>query len=188
MKKEITQELVKEFLDYNPETGVFTWKERDIKYFKESKKGGIKNFTPEWSQKKWNTRYAGQVAGCEKPDGYRIINIFKQRNYAHRLAWLYIYGEWPKQDIDHIDGNPRNNRISNLRDISRSLNGQNQKKAQKRSKSGLLGACWCPRDEVWVSQIFADGRRHFLGNFQDKYSAHEAYIQAKRRLHPGGTL
>jgi len=177
MNNTLTQELLKEFLDYNQETGVFVWKERDVSYFK-----------LEWHQKKWNTRYAGKVAGCTKPDGYKYVAIFKHLYYAHRLAWLYVYGEWPKNDVDHIDGNPSNNKISNLRDISRSLNGQNQRKAQKRSKSGLLGACWCPRDEVWVSQIFANGKRHFLGNFQDKYSAHEAYVQAKRRLHPGGTI
>lgn len=113
----ITQEYVKEVLDYNTATGIFVWKKRDITHFKTKRA-----FT------NWNNRYAGEVAGTKKPDsGYVIISINKQMFRAHRLAWLYVYGENPKNQIDHINGVRDDNRLENLRDTQQGENHKNKR-------------------------------------------------------------
>lgn len=105
---------------------------------------------------------------------------------AHRLAWLYVTGKWPLQEIDHIDGNPTNNRISNLRDISRVWNAQNQRKARADNMTGVLGVS--KHHRKWQANITVDGKIIFLGSFPSEKLAGEAYVNAKRVLHDGCTI
>lgn len=90
--------------------------------------------------------------------------------------------------IDHINGIPNDNRIVNLRDVDASINRQNQRKAQSRSKSGLLGVCWYKAGSKWQAEISVHGEKHHLGRFNSKEAAHTAYITAKRELHAGYTI
>lgn len=151
-------------LSYDPATGVFRWLVDS------------------------NRVKAGDEAGCIDSRGYRRISVGRSYCKAHRLAWLFVHGNWPIYDIDHINGVRSDNRIENLRDAPTSVNTQNLKRARCDNKtSGLLGVSRQSGRE-WVAQIWANGRNHRLGNFEDPVEAHEAYLKAKRKLHAGCTL
>ena len=98
--------------------------------------------------------------------------------YGHRLAWFLHYGEWPTGEIDHVNGNPSDNRIANLRIATRLQQAAN---ARKR-RAGLKGAFRFKRGPKWTAQIRHDGVKHHLGVFEDERTAHEAYCEAARRL------
>lgn len=164
MKKQLTSEAVREVLDYAPDTGIFTWKVT---------RGG--------------TARAGSVAGTFNHGGYVQINVLGQLHTAHRLAWLYMTGVWPTQHIDHLDGNRQNNRFANLRDVQQQLNNQNQRRATRRSSTGLLGA-YRTAHGTFTAHIGLNGRVRCLGTYATPEEAHEAYITAKRELHDGSTL
>lgn len=158
----LTAERLREHLWYAPETGVFTWK-----------------------MGRGKQRVVGAVAGrlWRRYIGIRIDGV----NYgAHRLAWFYIHGEWPAGDIDHINGCGDDNRLANIRDVSHSVNGQNQRRATAQSQTGFLG-CHPHRDR-FSAQITVDGRVKHLGLFDTPEAGHEAYLVAKRRLHEGCTI
>lgn len=161
----LTANRLREALRYDAETGVFTWA---------IYRRGIKT---------------GALAGCMGADGYWRIRIDGELFLAHRLAWLYAHGEWPANDIDHINGKRADNRISNLRDVLPAINAQNLHTAQKNNRSGgPLGTTWDKVAERWRATIWADGRRHHLGFFDSGQDAHQAYLSAKRALHPGCTI
>ena len=164
----LSAEQLREILHYDKETGVFTWRVN---------RGG-------------RFGVAGQTAGCIGKNGRRRILTAGKANLAHRLAWLYVYGQWPTNHIDHINGNPDDNRIVNLRDVPRSTNLQNQRKAQVSNKScGMLGVSKNgPPRNPWRAQIRFNGTTKYLGIFPTPELAHAAYIEAKRRLHPGCTI
>lgn len=155
----LTQDRLKELFLYEPETGKFTRKS-----------------TP--------NRKVGSVTSHGR------LNIFidYQQYYAHRLAWLYVYGSWPVADVDHIDGNPLNNAIENLRDVSRSVNMQNIKRARKDSHSGLVGVLKDKRKDRYMAYICVDGGRKYLGTFDTAEQANAAYLSVKRLVHPGCTI
>lgn len=162
MKRELTAERLREVLRYNKRTGVF---KRLIAA------GGLK---------------VGEVAGCTKVDGYVTVRVDGCAYQAHRLAWLYVKGVWPTGVIDHKHGKAAGNGISNLRDGSRSFNAQNQRRAQRNNSSGLLGAYRAGK--TWKSWITVRNAPIYLGVFSTAKKAHQAYISAKRELHPGCTL
>ena len=167
-KADLTAARLRELLDYNPETGVFTWRAR-----------------PEHTRMK-----PGQIAGwVEKARGRITVEVDGRNHKAHRLAWLHTHGEWPAGVIDHKNGNPADNRLTNLRDTTQRINLQNQRRARSTSNSGVLGAHWCERDGGWHSSIGNDGKVFSVGrNFSTPEEAHAAYIAAKRRLHEGCTI
>jgi len=174
-KPMISPALVKEFLDYDPETGVFHWKNRAEKWFPSKR---IYN--------SWNSRDAGKVAGTVVRGGYLIIKIWKSRYRAHRLAWAHVYGEWPEGEIDHINGVSNDNRIANLRVVSHSVNMQNQKRARRNNKtSGLLGVSLNVETGKFRARITVDNKERALGYFATPEEAHAAYISAKSDLHEG---
>jgi hypothetical protein len=156
----VTQDRVKELLEYDPETGVFVWLI------------SASNAVPK-----------GTVAGTRKANGYSEIKIDWRLYKAHRLAWLYTHGEFPDSFIDHINGDRSDNRISNLRLATKSENGQNQKTARPDNKSGYLGVHWCNREQRWVAQIALHGKKHFCGYFSDPADAHAAYLAKKKEIH-----
>jgi HNH endonuclease len=159
----LTQARLKELLHYDPETGVFTWIKRTSKRI-----------------------YVGKIAGSLHPIGYWFIGVDNHRCYAHRLAWFWTHGEWPKGDIDHIDGNRVNNQLANLRDVTVSVNAQNQKRAQSDNKTGFLGVS--PYRGKFIATIKVNGKRITCGIFDKPDIAHLAYVEAKRRLHEGCTI
>ena len=172
-KQELTQELLKELFHYCEITGIFTFKHRkEITY-------GDKGF---------NTRFAGKQTGslCKKT-GYIRLGIYNKTYQAHRIAFLYVYGYIPGE-IDHVDGIRTNNWISNLREATRSENGQNLKKARKHNKLGMLGVSYHVNSNKYVARIAVNKKTTTIGLFQTKEEAHAAYINEKRKLHPYGEL
>lgn len=159
----LTTERLRQLLHYEPETGAFTWLARTAQRVQ-----------------------IGDVAGSKNSDGYLVIAINRIRYKAHRLAWLYMHGVFPANHIDHIDGNPSNNRITNLRDVTRGVNMQNQRKARTNNKLGILGVI-CNR-KSFRAEIMVDGNVRRLGTFKTPELAHQAYLDAKRRLHPACTI
>lgn len=159
----ITQERLKELLHYDPETGALTWA------------------LPSGRRVK-----PGHKAGTKGPSGYLTIQVDNHAFMLHRLVWFYVTGEWPKGDIDHINGIRSDNRFFNLRDVSHSHNCQNRKIADKVNKSGYLGVSI--HREKYAAHISVDGKTKYLGVFDDPAIAHQAYLEAKRKHHLGNLL
>ncbi len=151
-------------LNYDPETGVFKWAVSG------------------------KCIAVGKMAGYTTPEGYLSIGYDNKLYLAHRLAWFITHGRWPDKQIDHINGNRSDNRIANLRDVSRSANSQNLRKAKSNNKIGLLGVSWGKRNKKWTALIFVNGKKISLGYFSDPLDAHNAYLQAKRKHHTGCTI
>jgi hypothetical protein len=170
-KADLTAQRLREVLHYNPESGIFTWIAHTVKA---GKQGGRR-----------------AKIGCEAGNFsilYCRIRIDRVHYLGHRLAWLYVHGEWPKQSIDHINGVKSDNRIANLREATPRLNAQNIRRAHSDSTSKLLGAYWIPRLKMWGSHICNKGQMIWLGNHRTPEAAHAAYMEAKRRLHEGCTI
>jgi len=129
-----------------------------------------------------------RIAGHRRSSGYVSIEIDGVEVKAHQLAWFLSHGEWPSTLIDHINGNPSDNRLCNLRDATHKINAENQRRAQKNSKSKMLGAQWNERLGKWQSAICVDGVKKHLGVFNTPEDAHAAYINAKRKMHIGCTI
>jgi hypothetical protein len=178
ISQEVNQNKLQLLVNYNPNTGIFTWKYRNLDTFKSI-----------FRAKTWNTRYAYKETGCITKDGYLTIRIDDKAHYAHRLAWIYIYGKSPKKHIDHINGIRTDNRIENLREADSSENLQNQRKGHPDSKySKLLGVSFHKRDKKYVSQIKTNGSHKNLGYFNTEEEAYNAYLKAKHQLHPFGMI
>ncbi len=162
---------VRERLAYDPETGVIRWR-LDI-----------------WSGKhgKRLVARAGDIAGSvDKAAGYRRMLVGDRKYSAHRLAWLIVKGEWPADQLDHIDGNRLNNAFANLREADFQLNNENQRRASRSSTHGVLGVT--PRGKRWEARIRVVGYLRYLGTYDSAEQAHRVYVEAKRRLHRGCTI
>jgi hypothetical protein len=155
----IDADELRELLSYEPEKGVFLWKARSKEHFESDQ-----------AFRHWNTRYAGTQAGTilTGRTGYQRVQIrIKGRTYkAHRLAWLYMTGEWPENQIDHCDRDGTNNRWENLRQSNQKENGKNQSK-RKNNTSGVTGVTWNKRNNKWVAQVFLEGKNNYLGSFHE---------------------
>jgi hypothetical protein len=141
----LTAERLRELLHYDPETGVFTWLRSGH---------GVR---------------IGDVAGFKDWEGYRVIKIAGHRYRAHRLAWLYVHGQWPKADLDHINCDKADNRFCNLRDCSCAQNQANsyRKLALRKGAHSARGK--------WQSAIKVNGKNHWLGYFDTREDAALAY-------------
>lgn len=161
----ITQEYLKSILHYEPNSGVFTWLiRRDM-------------------DNRWNSRWAGKTAGWLKmPQGYLQIGINNKKYYSHRLAWLYMTGQFPSE-IDHIDGNKSNNVYSNIREAS-FVQNQRNKGIMKNNVSGYKGVFFCNQKKKWVAKIRIDIKKDIhLGSFGCPTAAHFAYCRAAKQYH-----
>jgi len=127
-----------------------------------------------------NSVKAGDVAGRGSGGGYRQISVDNRLYLAHRLAWLYMTGEWPEVQIDHVNMDRADNRFVNLRQATRSENKGNMR-AQANNASGLKGVYWHKRAGKWCAQINTNGTRRHLGCFDSPEAAHAAYIASAKK-------
>jgi hypothetical protein len=158
----LTAAELREILSYDPETGVFTWARSPNRKIR-----------------------VGDVAGSIKR-GSRgsecTVIVFRRRVYtAHRLAWLYTYGVWPVELIDHANGNPHDNRIANLRIATASQNMANTK-FRRHNTSGVRGVLWRGDVRKWQALIQVNKKRKHLGYFEDKNEAAAAYQRAYKQF------
>ena len=155
---EITQEGLKEFLSYAPDTGLFVWRVT---------KGN---------------KSINSAAGTIVRGGYIRIGLNGKYYMAHRLAWLYVYGEFPTQYLDHINGVTNDNRIENLREATNQENQYNQGVC-KANKSGYKGVSWRKGNKKWVASGYANSKSIFLGYFNTPEEASEAYNEYAKKVH-----
>ena len=167
MKNDLTQARLKELLIYSRSTGLFTWRVNHGKKIK-----------------------AGQVAGAPQGMGYIQVQVDGYNYLAHRLAYLYVRGRFPVNQIDQRDGQRDGQRDencwANLRVSTVAQNAQNIRQATKRSLVGLLGVS--RNGKRWKSNIRVDKKLVHLGTFDTPELAHAAYVEAKRKHHPFSTL
>lgn len=161
---QLTAELARSLLDYDPSTGVLTWK-------------GYQ-------------RRSNSAGGLHKSTGYRRTSVLGKTYSDHRLVWLLVYGVWPKHEIDHINGIRDDNRIANLREVPHRINQQNQRAPKSHNKAGFLGVRKTKnvKKDSWVAKIVYEGKQHLVGYYDTPEEAHAAYLEAKRRLHEGCTI
>ena len=155
----LTVEFLREILHYEPETGVLTWR---VQPNGRVPKGSVAGYTHE---------------------GYIALKIKRKRYFAHNLAWFYVYDEWPNCQLDHIDLNPKNNRIANLRLCTVAQNLQNRS-IQSNNTSGHPGVKWHKNMQKWTANIGVNGRRIWCGSFDLIEEAIEARKAAKLKHHP----
>lgn len=156
---DLTAEEVREFFDYNPETGILTW---------------IKCPSNKCSNK---SRFINGPAGTSDNKGYLIVKVRGKIYKQHRVVWLWMTGAWPSKHLDHKDCNPSNNRWENLREATYRENRLNVRKC---GRSGLKGASWSTAGQRWKSSIRVNGRRIHLGYFDAAQDAHLAYVEAAK--------
>lgn len=160
---ELTAEMLRSQLNYDPASGVFTRKVASSNRIK-----------------------VGDVCGSDGSHGYKTTWVAGKAYLLHRLAWLYVHGEWPSKYIDHINGDKTDNRIANLREATAEENGQNRHKANSNKViSKLTGVVFDSRyRRPWKSFIWLSRKRKYLGCYSTEEAAHAAYMAAKRALHP----
>lgn len=152
--RKLTSEQLKDLLSYNQKTGEFVW---------------------------LVGRLRGKVAGKTNNNGYRHIRIQGVDFQAHRLAWLYVHGEWPEGWLDHKDRTRSNNAIANLRPATPSQNSANSK-VSVLNTSGFKGVSWNKPRELWIAWIRSDGLNRYLGGYPTKEEAAAAYQAASRLI------
>lgn len=152
-KQSLTQERLKELLQYDQETGHFVRVSKSSKYS--------------------NNTVGKRAGGIEKHSGYVVIRVDGHLYKGHRLAWLYVYGKFPEHTIDHINGIKHDNRISNLRDVEHSVNCKNRTTAK--------GYTWHKRIGKWQAQIMVNYQKICLGYFDTEAEARDAYLKERQR-------
>lgn len=154
-RRPLDSQRLREILDYNPQTGLFSWR------------GNIRH----------SRMRLGDPAGTTNRLGYVSVFIDGGHYLAHRLAWLYTTGEWPSLFIDHIDGNPSNNALNNLREATQAQNCQNAR--GKNARAGVKGAY--RKRNKWTSTIRVAGVNIHLGCFDTAEDASSAYAAAAKK-------
>lgn len=158
----LSAEILRSRLSYNKDTGVFLWRPN---------KNGSRG---------WSARHAGKQAGTTDSRGYKKVVIDGEQYLLHRLAWLYVYGDWPDSHIDHINGNKSDNRICNLRDVDPVDNSRNAKRYSSNT-SGVTGVSWISTRSRWKAAIKVGGKLVHLGYFHSLNEAAIARYEAEMR-------
>jgi hypothetical protein len=170
---DISIEDLRQLISYNPEVGILNWLPRPLQFCK-----------CEREQKRWNSRCANKVTKVTKDElGYLRFKLFDVVYKAHRVCWALHYGAWLDQNlfIDHINNDPSDNRISNLRAVTMAQNNMNQRKLKKQTSS-LKGVFWSNKDMAWRSRLIHDGKAYELGLFLDEQLAHQSYCNLAKEL------
>jgi len=171
----LTQDDVINLLEYDIDTGIFVWRRRSESHFKSTRAG-----------RTWNTRYSGSKAGTLRKSARRVtpysaIMLNGKSHYAHRLAWLYVFGVMPEKQLDHIDGNGLNNAISNLRIVTQSENSRNSRRSSKNT-TGVTGVYYDQSSDKWMAFIGIGGKSSKkLGRFSSFEDAVMARSDAEKK-------
>lgn len=155
----LTQQRLKELLHYCPHIGIFWWNERE-------------------DDRAFNVNHAGNIAGHLSDKRYARISIGGKHYKAHRLAWFYMTGEWPKDQIDHRNGWKLDNAFDNLREATNSQNAANRPRSRPHLPKGVSA-----KGNRWRARITYGKRKHDLGTFDTPDEAHEAYAKRAREVH-----
>lgn len=161
-KLSLTQDRLRELVSYDPDTGIFVWRKS---------RGPVA---------------AGDSANSINALGYVQIQIDGYNYSGHRLAWLYVHGEWPNHTVDHMNGKRSDNRIANLRDVEHQVNLQNQRRASSSNKHGVLGVS--PSGNRWRAYLVVGQKQKHLGCFSTKEEAYEAHLAGRREYMVGSLL
>lgn len=153
-----TPEYLRTVLDYDPETGILTWKERTKDMFVQGNR-----------RHSWNSRWAGQSAFRKSEFGYMRGSVNGRKLFAHRVIWAMHHGRWPDGQIDHINGDRSDNRIENLREVDAAENARNHS-MHRNNTSGHVGVTWSAMRNKWMVRA---GKR-FVGYFSNLEKAAEA--------------
>lgn len=162
----ISIEMLREFLQYEPNTGILIWRKRSRKHF-----------STDWSWRRWNKMYADKQAFLSSKNGYASAVILGQDLLAHIVCWAIYYGKFPSDDLDHIDGNRKFNAIHNLREANKLINAQNQK-IPKSNSSGVMGVSWNKRNQMWKAYYHKNSKQILVGYFHDIEEAEDARQKA----------
>lgn len=154
----MTPAQLRKYLEPDFMRGLCFWKARPLDDFDSEK---------EW--RRWRTRYAGRNAGQLKPDGYWCMTLFGTRYLRGRLMWALQTGEWPKV-IDHINGDRRDDRLVNLRDVTPAINARNRF-LNCRNKTGRVGVFYRQNRDFYEVYCCIDGSKMYLGNYKSKQTA-----------------
>jgi hypothetical protein len=176
-----TPQLLRNLVVYEPETGFLFWRERNADMFKAGR------FKAQDLASRWNAQFAGRRAfnTVRGEKGYFVGTLFDRSFYAHRVAWAIHYGEWPNCEIDHINHDKFDNRICNLRPVTRGENMCNISRST-RNNSGITGVGWCAKRKKWRAAITLDSKTTELGFYTTVGDAAQVRRIAERLLgfHP----
>lgn len=164
-----SQEYLKECLDYDPDTGIFTWKERPIEHFKNKH-----------LMNAWNAQRSSKQAGTVTSAGYMTIGLDGVKYLAHRLAWKMVTNDDPSILVDHKSRDTLDNKFNNLREATVAQNSQNSV-AKKNNRINLKGVQ--KHAKKWRSRIWINGKNKHLGYFSSPETAHSAYCVAAKKYY-----
>jgi len=166
-ENDITIDELRKLFSYNEETGILYW--------------NIRDFSKSKFPNKWNSRYVGTEAGAKNHSGHKVLSLtINETRYnlrVHRIIWAIVKGYWPKNEIDHINCNPSDNRIINLREANKIQQAGNRG-ANKNNSSGFKGVWLDKRYGIWRASIGWNKKKYHLGTFNSPQEAHAAYIKA----------
>ena len=173
-----TPDALRQLLDYDPETGLMHWRERDVSWFRDDRVN-----TAAAICRAWNTKYAGREAFTARlRGGYRVTNLGGTVLLGHRVAFALHYGRWPRRKVDHINGVRDDNRIANLRTVSDRENALNRRGAVA-ATSRHKGVSWNEKRRHWIAQMSDRSGGRYLGAFACETAAALAYDHAAMAVH-----
>lgn len=164
-------DYLRECFTYDPDTGILRWRHRPLSHFATLRACNI-----------WNTRLAGEEAGFMHPSGHRMVKLTASNFLVHRVVWKLVYNVEPSPELDHRNVIASDNRLGNLRVATTQENRCNVA-TRSDNTSGLKGVSWCRWKQKWMARIHVNGRRVYLGCFDDPLAAYQVYCEASRNLH-----
>jgi hypothetical protein len=169
-----TLDTLRQLMEYNPGTGELRWKPRTPDMFRPGRTSSEANCAA------WNRRYAGQLLG----NGVKRhqVKVEGRQHIVHRLAWLLHYGTWPINELDHINGDPSDNRIVNLREATKAQNGWNRGPMAK-NKLGVKGISYVAKHKFYIAQMTVNSKKIYIGSFKSLDEAKAAYEKASKLYH-----
>jgi hypothetical protein len=178
MKTELTAEYVREALDYNPETGDLVWKARPIWHFKDRR-----------IMDSWNSRYVGLGAGTpvnpssKDRNNYYLHMLLDKKSYlVHRIIWMHVHGSFPEEQIDHINNDRKDNRLTNLREATAAQN-QHNKPLQVNNTSGSKGLYFDKTAKSWLVRVNREGKTVFCERRKSREEAEKALREYREKEH-----